>query len=106
MKGSIPWMAPEVITQAGYGRAADVWSFGCVCIEMATGKAPWGAFDNPVAAMFRIGVSGETPPLPENVSALFQDFIKQCVLREKTQRPKAAELLNHEFILNARRCNY
>merc|ERR1712139_594009 len=46
MCGSIPWMAPEVIAHARYGRAADIWSFGCVIIEMGTATPPWGEFDN------------------------------------------------------------
>merc|ERR1712039_694191 len=44
MKGSIPWMAPEVIKHTGYGRSADIWSFGCVIIEMGFGRSPWGKF--------------------------------------------------------------
>lgn len=39
--GTQAYMAPEVFTKNhsdGHGRAVDVWSVGCVIIEMASGK--------------------------------------------------------------------
>lgn len=98
LRGSIPWMAPEVIQQTGYGRRSDVWSFGCVLIEMATAKHPWGHFDNPMAAMVRIGMTDNTPPVPDTLSEVCQDFIRQCTQRDKNQRPHASNLLQHAFV--------
>ena len=44
------FMAPEVVrggqvdetgANIGYGRKCDVWSIGCVVIQMLTAKPPW-----------------------------------------------------------------
>jgi len=103
MVGSIPWMAPEVINQeGGHGRKADVWSLGCVVIEMATAEKPWGSgsFDNPFAALKHIGMSNKTPPIPEGVDAGAAELARWCTSRSKAERPTCAELLLHEFVLD------
>lgn len=100
MRGSIHWMAPEVIAHERYGRAADIWSFGCVCIEMGTATVPWGKLDNQMAAVIKIGMSEETPPLPEGLSATGQNFIAICVQRDASLRPTASGLLSHPLVDN------
>eukprot|EP00930_Biecheleria_cincta_P001375 TRINITY_DN102516_c0_g1_i1.p1 TRINITY_DN102516_c0_g1~~TRINITY_DN102516_c0_g1_i1.p1 ORF type:complete len:629 (+),score=75.76 TRINITY_DN102516_c0_g1_i1:87-1889(+) len=98
LRGSIPWMAPEVITQSGYGRRSDVWSLGCVIIEMATAKSPWPNFNNTMAAAMHIGTDGNVPECPESLSGAGQNFIRQCTIRDKNERPLATALLRHEFL--------
>lgn len=96
--GSIPWMAPEVIMQQdGYGRKADVWSFGCTIIEMATAELPWGAnaFDNPMFALRKIAMSDDLPDLPKNASTEIRSLVSSCLVRNVEQRPDASTLLSH-----------
>ena len=42
VRGSLAWMAPEVLMSKGIRRKADIWSLGCLIIEMAVGGNPWG----------------------------------------------------------------
>jgi serine/threonine protein kinase len=102
--GSVLWMAPEVIRgkQGGHGRKADIWSLGCVFLEMATAEKPWGdgAFDNQMQALMHIEGSDSTPPIPSNLPAAVADLIRQCVQRDPALRPKASELLMHELVLS------
>ncbi|EDO27976.1 predicted protein, partial [Nematostella vectensis] len=56
--GTIAFMAPEVLRGESYGRSCDVWSVGCVLIEMATGKPPWNAHEhsNHLALIFKVSI--------------------------------------------------
>lgn len=102
--GSALWMAPEVVC-GGHGRKADMWSFGCVFIEMTTAKDPWGpgAFDNLMHALREIGTQDRTPPVPEGLGVSARDFLGHCLQRAPADRFTAADLLDHEFIVDASR---
>merc|ERR1712151_399208 len=91
MRGSIPWMAPEVVVGSGHGRKADVWSLGCVVIEMAAASPPWGKLDNIMQAMRKIGMSKDVPAIPDCLSAAGRGFIEYCVRRDPNQSPKASQ---------------
>lgn len=43
MKGTVFWMAPEVVGpgKTGYTAKVDIWSMGCVILEMWSGVRPW-----------------------------------------------------------------
>ena len=44
--GTPKFMAPEMFKDEKFGRAADIWSFGCCVIEMATGHSPWSELED------------------------------------------------------------
>lgn len=100
MVGTLHWMAPEVVRQdEGHGRKADIWSLGCVVVEMATAADPWGhgAFDNIMHAMNVVGLSGASPPVPSGLPPGGEDFLQRCFQQKPDERPWASELLLHEF---------
>ena len=39
--GTTRWMAPEVMREGRVSRQSDIWSFGCLMLEMITGQAPY-----------------------------------------------------------------
>ena len=98
LKGSILWMAPEVMRQSGYGRKADIWSLGCTAIEMLTAKPPWPAFTDVVQAIMRIGLSNAVPEVPQELSGEAKEFLELCLRREPKERPTARELLGSRLL--------
>ena len=62
MTGTPMYMSPEVIKGENPGRAGavDIWSLGCVVLEMATGRRPWANLDNEWAIMYNIAQGNPT----------------------------------------------
>ena len=103
--GTPMYMSPEVIRGQDLGRhgAVDVWSLGCVILEMATGRRPWACLDNEWAIMYNIA-QGNPPqlPAPDQLSEPGIDFLRKCFERDPAARASAVELLQHEWIMTLR----
>ena len=105
MTGTPMYMSPEVIKGENPGRAGsvDIWSLGCVILEMATGRRPWANLDNEWAIMYNIA-QGNPPQLPtqDHLSASGIDFLRRCFIRDPKHRSSAVELLQHDWIMTIR----
>jgi mitogen-activated protein kinase kinase kinase len=98
LQGSVFWMAPEVVRQTAYTRSADIWSLGCLIVEMYTGSHPHPNCTQ-MQAIFKIGVSGDAcPTMPDNAGENARAFLGQTFLIDHEKRPSADELLASPFI--------
>lgn len=99
LRGSPYWMAPEVVKKSGHSFAADIWSVGCVVIEMLTGSPPWSSLAKGVKEVLEIIANASVPPeYPKNISQNCKHFLDSCLQLNYERRPTAMELLDHPFI--------
>ncbi|PFX26822.1 Traf2 and NCK-interacting protein kinase [Stylophora pistillata] len=105
--GTPYWMAPEVIAcdeqpDATYDNTCDMWSIGITAIEMAETQPPLCDM-HPMRALFLIPRSD--PPRLKSKKAWskkFHNFVNTCLIKDYQHRPTADQLLQHEFIRDAR----
>ncbi|KAI0273762.1 hypothetical protein BC834DRAFT_816743 [Gloeopeniophorella convolvens] len=97
LQGSVYWMAPEVVKQVAYTKKADVWSVGCLIVEMLTGEHPWAQL-NQMQAIFKIGSFSAKPPIPSDISTDAQNFLDLCFELDHEVRPAAGDLLGHAWV--------
>ena len=96
LQGSVFWMAPEVVKQTSYTRKADIWSLGCLIVEMFTGEHPFPNC-NQLQAIFQIGQRAK-PATPEEASSEGKAFLDLTFEFDYEKRPEADDLLKSPFL--------
>lgn len=96
LQGSVFWMAPEVVKQTLYTRKADIWSLGCLIVEMFTGEHPFPKM-NQLQAIFKIGQYA-SPDIPEHCTIEARCFLEKTFEPDYHARPTAADLLKSSFL--------
>ncbi|CAH0022969.1 unnamed protein product [Clonostachys rhizophaga] len=97
LQGSVFWMAPEVVKQTSYTRKADIWSLGCLVVEMMTGTHPFPDCSQ-LQAIFKIGGGRASPTIPDNASEEAQQFLAQTFEIDHQLRPSADDLMISSFL--------
>ncbi|KAJ5562868.1 Sterile alpha motif type 1 [Penicillium sp. DV-2018c] len=97
LQGSVYWMAPEVVRQTAHTKKADIWSLGCLVVEMFIGAHPFPDCSQ-LQAIFAIGSNQARPPAPDHVSQEAVDFLDMTFHLDYEKRPSADELLTCEFL--------
>ncbi|PIN19191.1 Tyrosine kinase [Handroanthus impetiginosus] len=110
--GTPRWMAPEVFRamhkQNMYGLEVDIWSFGCLLLELLTLQVPYSGL--PESEIFNFLQMGERPKLTEELEALAQSVAEledesetlrflpklyhRCTEKNPTDRPSAKDIYN------------
>lgn len=59
-RGTFAWMAPEVYLsetrgdKIEYNSKIDIWSLGCLVLEMLTAQVPWSSIPGGMFGVFRV----------------------------------------------------
>ena len=90
--GTNKWMAPEMMKGEKYGLKVDIWSIGCIVVEMLTGHPPWKDL-NEYMTISKV-CSGEYPIYDlQDLRFEVEEFLHQCLQVDPKKRSSAADLL-------------
>lgn len=102
--GTIEYMAPEILTRSGHGKAVDWWSLGALMFDMLTGMPPFTADNrkNTIDAILKGKLN-----IPAYLAADSRDLIRRLMKRQVSQRlgsgPSDGQAVRaHTFFKNVR----
>ncbi|KAH0851935.1 hypothetical protein HID58_094356, partial [Brassica napus] len=76
-RGTPQWMAPEVLRNESANEKSDIYSFGVVLWELATGKIPWETL-NSMQVIGAVGFMNQRLEIPKDIDPLWISLMESC----------------------------
>lgn len=92
--GTPNYLAPEILNKKNYGKAADIWSLGCLLFSFLTGRPP---FDSPNLPQTFDKVKRLDYKIPEHLSPAARDLITRLLAGDPNNRPTFDQIIWHPF---------
>lgn len=93
--GTFPYMAPEMFTKSHRGPAVDIYSLGCLYIELFGKQRVWPSLDGPDIMLKVLGAYNIPPQAPDtsHLMGYYADVCSQMCKLEASSRPNSREVL-------------
>ena len=95
--GTTRFMAPELFDKNRcecIGVEIDIWSFGCMLIEIFSNKRPWHYISSTKANTIFYELYHKKPiPIPDHIPPEIVEIVRECCNYNPFRRPKIAEIL-------------
>ena len=85
--GTAAYMSPEQARGKPVDRRSDVWSFGCVVLEMLTGVRPFDAEDVSLTLSMVLQREPDFGALPPGIPSYVAQALRVCLRKDPRQRP-------------------
>jgi hypothetical protein len=88
MVGTPRFQSPEIIQQfvSSLAPPADIWSFGCLMVEIASGEIPYADYDVNGAVCLLVVLHRKHPDIPPDLDPAAVNFIEHCFKYEPGER--------------------
>mmetsp|Transcript_1389 Transcript_1389/g.1535 ORF Transcript_1389/g.1535 Transcript_1389/m.1535 type:complete len:670 (+) Transcript_1389:114-2123(+) len=100
--GTISYVAPEVLSQKGYGIAADLWSVGVVMYLVLRGKLPFSSEDKDdiIEEILNDDLEWKNDKVWAQISPELVDLISSLLCKDPSQRLSAKGIQTHTWMVS------